>query len=246
MLSQYDPNLSPKFTEATRLLQAQKFPEAIALLENLTQEKPAVAEYWFALGIAYAANNNPQAALDPLDRACKASPRPPRACYHYGRILQGFNRHADAVAAFSAAGRNAEDSSLLSAKAESLEQLNNIVEADHAYRAALAESALRPRNSAAIQLRYSQFLIRAGKFEAALWQLEQCIRKQPFEGLAWRTKAIVLIQLDRKAEAADALEQAIAHGQRNRENLSLLSRIYLALGDKEKAESYRLEADPPR
>ena len=48
----------------------------------------------------------------------------------------------------------------------------------------------------------------------------------------------------RKEDAADALEQAIAHGERNRDNLLLLSRLYNELGNKEKAQSYKNEATP--
>ncbi|MCX6614416.1 MAG: tetratricopeptide repeat protein [Acidobacteria bacterium] len=199
---QYDPNLSPKFSESSRLLQQQRFPEAISILETLTKEKPAVGEYWFALGIAQAASGNSTASLAPLEKACTIPDRVARACYHWGRQL------------------------------------------DQAYRGALAESALRPKNSAEIQLRYSAFLIRQGKIEASLWQLDQVIRKQPFFGIAWREKAGLLMAVGRKEDAADALEQAIAHGERNRENLLLLSRLYAELGNKDKAQSYKNEATP--
>ena len=62
---QYDPNLHPKFVEATRLLQQQKLVEAIALLEALTREKPQVGEYWFALGVAQAASGSLAGSLEP-------------------------------------------------------------------------------------------------------------------------------------------------------------------------------------
>lgn len=228
----------PKFTAATTLLQQQRYSEAIEILTALTAARPTEGEYWFALGIAHAANNQPQQAIEPLSRACQSSPKPPRACYNLGRVHQQLNQHELALAAFG----TAEDSQSHTAKAQSYEALGRKREADIAYRAALAESALRPKNSAAIQLRYSQFLIQSGNPEAALWQLNQAIRKQPFEGLAWLEKTRALLELRRAAEAADALEQAIAHGQRNRENLMLLSRIYESLGDNEKARSYREEA----
>jgi tetratricopeptide (TPR) repeat protein len=241
---QYDPNLSPKFSESSRLLQQQRFPEAISILEALTREKPAVGEYWFALGIAQAASGNSTASLAPLEKACTIPDRVARACYHWGRQLQSMRRHADAIVAFDKAGKNAEDSVLLSAKAQSYEALDQPALADQAYRGALAESALRPKNSAEIQLRYSAFLIRQGKIEASLWQLDQVIRKQPFFGVAWREKAGLLMAVGRKEDAADALEQAIAHGERNRDNLLLLSRLYSELGNKEKAQSYKNEATP--
>ena len=242
---QYDPNLHPKFAEATRLLQQQKFTEAIALLEPLTRDKPQIGDYWFALGIAHAAAGNLNASIEPLRMACAAQQRPPRSCYQYGRVLQMSKRYEESVAAFLAAGKNGEDSQLLSAKAQSYEVLGKLSEADQAYRGALAESALRPKNSADIQYRYGEFLIRQNKFEASLWQLNQVLSKQPFFGPAWSGKGRVLMLLDRNADAADAIEQAIAHGERNRENLLLLGRLYALLGDDTKAELYRQEAAPP-
>lgn len=244
--SQYDPSKSPKFSEATRLLQEKKYPEAIAILEQLARDKPSEGEYWFALGLAQAANNAIPPALSALEKACAATPRPPRSCYHYGRLLQSIGRHEEAVRAFEAGGRGADDSVLLSAKAVSYEAMFQYAEADQAFRAALAESALRPANSAEVQFRYASFLIRQDKYEAALWQLSQMLRKQPFAGSAWRLKATVLITLGRNADAADSLEQAIAHGERNRQNLLMLSKLYAQLGEKDKADSYLREADPSR
>lgn len=243
---QYDPNLHPKFAEATRMLQQQNFVAAVALLEPLTRDKPQVGEYWFALGIAHAASGNIPAALEPLRTACASQPRPPRSCYQYGRVLQLSNRFAESIDAFNAAGKNGEDATLFSAKAQSHEALGQLAEADQCYRAALAESALRPKNSAEIQYRYSEFLIRQKKFEASLWQLNQVLSKQPFFGPAWSGKGRVLMLLDRNADAADAIEQAIAHGERNRDNLLLLGRLYALLGDESKAEMYQKEAAPPQ
>jgi len=239
---QFDPNSSPKFVETTRLLQQQKYTEAILILEELTRAKPTVGEYWFALGVANAANNNIPASLEPFSKACSASLRPSRACYQYGRVLQASGRHADAVLAFDAAGKNAQDSVLLTAKAQSHEALDQMSAADQAYRAALSESALRPANSAEVQLRYGVFLAGQGKFESSRWQLDQVLRKRPFLGPAWREKANVLIALERKEDAIDALEQAISHGERTRENLLLLARLCDELGDKTKAEAYRQDA----
>ena len=62
---QYDPNLHPKFVEATRLLQQQKFVEAVALLEPLTRDKPQIGDYWFALGVAQAASGSLAASSVP-------------------------------------------------------------------------------------------------------------------------------------------------------------------------------------
>lgn len=243
---QYDPNLSPKFAEALRLMQEKKYPEVIAIVTPLTKDKPKVGEYWSLLGVAYAASGDLEQAIPNLRIACDAQPRPPRACFQYGRVLHLSNRFEDALKAYGQVAKGSEDAQLHSAKAQSYEALGRAKEADQAFRAALAESALRPANSAEVQLRYGLFLYRQGTMESALWQFEQVIRKQPFWGIAWREKARALLQLEREKESAEALEQAIAHGERNRENLLLLSRLYLRLGDTAKAEDYRKEAAAPQ
>lgn len=241
LASQFNADFSPKFQQASRLMQENKFVEAIAILEDLTREKTEVAEYWHALGLAHAANNNSAAALKPLETSCQLR----RGCYTLGRLLQSQNRHADAIAAFQRAPQSEQHSELLVALARSAEITGDLVAADLAHRRALAESALRPANSAEVQVQYSRFLIRQRRFESARWQLDQSLRKKPFNGAAWRDKALVLIELDRKEEAIDALEQAIAHGERTRENLLALSRLYATIGNKEKAEEYLKEASPP-
>ncbi len=242
---QYDPNLTPKYAEALRLMQEKRFAEAIGLLKPLTVSKPSVGDYWSALGVAYAGSGDLEMAIPSLKNACGAMPRPVRACFQYGRVLHLTNRFEEALKAYEMTPKGFEDSGLHLARAQSYEALGKLREADRSYRAALAESALRPTNSAEVQLRYGVFLYRQGSMEAALWQFEQTIRKSPQWGAAWREKGRALVQLEREREAAESLEQAIAHGERNRETLLLLSRLYTRLGEAEKAEEYRQDAAKP-
>ncbi len=239
---QYDPNFTPKYGEALRLMQEKKFAEAIGVLKPLTASKPGVGEYWSALGVAYVGSGDVEMAIPSFKKACEAVPRPVRACFQWGRALHLTNRFEDALKAFAMTPKGSEDSGLHLARAQSYEALGRLPEADRSYRAALAETALRPANSAEVQLRYGVFLYRQGSMEAALWQFEQTIRKSPQWGAAWKEKGRTLLQLEREREAAEALEQAIAHGERNREALLLLSRLYARLGEAAKAEEYRQDA----
>jgi protein O-GlcNAc transferase len=241
---QFNPDFSPKFQQASKLMRENKFAEAIALLEELHREKPASTEYNFALGLAHAASDNKMKAMPYLDTACRAKPSTTRACLYYGRLLQTLGRHKEAVEAFETVPQVGQSSDYFTDLALSHERLSNFRAADSAYRAALSESALRPANSAEVQLLYARFLLRQGRWESALWQLNQSLRKKPFNGQTWREKATALIQLDRKEEAADSLEQALTHGERTKENLLLLSKLFQALGHKDKAEEYRKEAQP--
>ncbi len=242
---QFDPRYSPKFAEATRQVEQRNYAAARVVLEELTQDQPQVGDYWHLLGVTLAATGELKAAESALEKACRAEQKPARACYQWGRVLQASGRHEAALQAFAAGPRGGIDAATLTARALSLEALGRYREADDAYRAALAESALRPRNSAEIQQTYASFLIRQRQWEQALWQLRQVLRKQPFAGEAWLQQGGVLVELGRLSEAVDSLEQALAHGQRNRSNLRFLSDIYSRLGDSEKAERYRREAAPP-
>lgn len=243
LLCQFDPTYSPQYGEALRLMQQQRLSEAALILEALTRGQPAVSNYWHALGLLRASQGQAGPALTALEKACLGLSPPRLACAEWGRLLQRLGRHREAIAAFHRSPRHDADSQTLADRALSLEALGEFRAADHDFRAALAECALRPKQSASLQLLYAQFLMRRQQWEPALWQLRQTLRKQPFLGMAWLEQATVLLFLQRREEAADSLEQALAHGQRTRENLLLLSRVYREMGDLDKAESYRKEAN---
>jgi tetratricopeptide (TPR) repeat protein len=52
-------------------------------------------------------------------------------------------------------------------------------------------------------------LLASGKYEEALEQLEQVIRSDPEDAIAYSNKAMILLPLQRYQEALDACEQAI-------------------------------------
>lgn len=241
---QFNPDFSPKFQQASQLMRENRFAEAITLLEDLLRDKPASTEYNFALGLAHAASGNKPRALPYLHTACNTKPTTTRACVYYGRLLQSLGRHKEAVAAYDLTPSVGLTSEVHADRAVSHEFLGNLQAADADYRSALSESALRPANSAEVQLLYAKFLARQGKLESALWQLNQSLRKKPFNGAAWKEKAVTLIELGRNEEAVDALEQALSHGERTKANLLILSKLFQSLGDQAKADEYRKEAQP--
>lgn len=224
-------------------MEAGQFAAAIPALEKAARAHPEKPEFVRAYGAAVAASGDLEGALPHLERACRLRPRLALACFQYGRTLYFLNRFDLALQAYEDA-QAAQDmgATLYSARAQALEALGRSEEADLEYRKALADSALRAAQSADIQLKYGLFLYRRGMVEAALWQYEQAIRKTPHIGVLWREKARALLQLGREGEAAKALEQALAHGERKKENVLLLSRLYERLGEAQKAETLRREA----
>jgi predicted Zn-dependent protease len=242
---QFDPALSPKYAEGLKALREQKYTAAVPIFEALTNTRPEVPDYWLGLGTALASANRLTDSLPALERACNVQPQIPMACLTYGRVLHATRRHAEAIQVLERASRHSESALLYATKAAAHEALGQWMEADRAYRAALAENALRPAQSAETQLRYALFLVRRQQAEAALWQFKQVIQKKPHWGAAWLEQARTLASLNRIPEAADSLEQAIAHGERRKDTLLALSELYTALGDRTKADSYRQEAQGP-
>ena len=248
------PRSSPVFAYPQNALSMQAYKEGLRALEQkqillaidgfrrAAKEKPENAEYQRAFGVTLASNGDVELAVEPLEKSCLLDARLPEACFQYGRVLAQLNRHEIALAAYERAMLRGEVAVIFAARAQSLEILNRTRQADEAYRAALSESALREEQSAQVQIRYSAFLSRQSLFDAALWQLAQAIRKRPLNGTAWREKARILAELDRTPDAIQAMEQALSHGERNKQNLLFLASLHARQGNAVKAAQVRDEA----
>jgi tetratricopeptide (TPR) repeat protein len=251
ILALSQPSPQKLYQEGTAAFEAGDFARAEALYQQALRGKPAELEFARALGASIASQGRFADALPHLERACRhttpALPNRGVACYQWGRTLYFLQRPADAIEAYGMARQASPfTAQMYLGRAQALDALGQVKEADYDYRHALAESALRNPESAVIQLAYGNFLARQGNHEAALWQFDQAIRKTPHEQRLWQEKAKSLLALGRAREAADALERALAHGSRNRETMLLLSRVYQGLGQNEKAQSYLDEANGKR
>lgn len=230
-----------RFDEAMRLLRENQFLNAASILEGLGTEFPERLEVQLNLGQAYSAAGQFEKALPPLRRVCEFKDFDPKACFLLGRVYFVLHRYEESLATYQRAATVSSGATLDVAMAETLEALGRGAEASLSFRAALAESSLRHAESARVQVRYGQFLARQGNWESALWQYAQAVKKQPLWGQAWLEKARALEQVERWEDAADAYEQAIAHGERNRENVTRLASIYGRLGKGEKAKALLAE-----
>ncbi len=248
LLALSQPSPQKLYQEGTAAFEAGDFARAEALYQQALRGKPAELEYARALGASIASQSRFGEALPYLEKACRQStpalPNRGLACYQWGRTLHYLQRYADAVEAYGLARQAAPfTAQMYFGRAQALDALGQLKEADYDYRHALAESALRLNESAVIQLAYGNFLARQGNHEAALWQFDQGIRKLPHEQRLWQEKAKSLLALGRDREAAESLERALAHGARNRETVLLLSRVYQKLGQNDKARIYSDEAN---
>ncbi len=233
------------YQEGNHAFQASQFEVAVAKFRAAVNLRPDNPEFRRALGAALASQRRFVDALPHLERACRTAPPLALACYQWGRTLFFLNRPAEALAAYElAAGSRAVEGRLHSARAQALDALGRHAEAAAEFRLALAEAALRPKESAETQLQYANFLARRGQHEAALWQFRQALRKTPFSSSLWEEQAKSQLALDRLTDAAESLEQALAHGPRKRDLVLLLAAVYARLGDEAKARTLLSEAGP--
>lgn len=244
LLLAWQLNPQQRFDESLRLFRIQRYAESAAILERMDQEFPGNLDINRLLGQAQASAGYFEKAIAPLELICSQKEAERQSCYLLGRVLTSLKRYDAALAALKRAEINGAGAQIDVAKAEIFEAQGRFPEASAAYRSGLAEATLRHAESARVQVRYGQYLIRRGDVAAALWQFQQAINKQPLWGQAWQEKAMALEKLDRFEDAADAWEQTIAHGERTRENLTRLAALYDRLNQKDKAQALREELKP--
>jgi Tfp pilus assembly protein PilF len=247
LLALSQPSPQKLYLDGTAAFEAGDYARAESLYALALKGKPAEIEYLRAYGASLGAQGKFDAALQPLETACRQSapslPNRGLACYQWGRTLFHLRRYEDSLRAFDFAKESAPPTAqMYSARAQALDALGRAKEADADFRQALAESALRTPESAGIQLLYGNFLARQGLHDAAIWQFEQAIRKTPFNERLWEEKAKSLLALGQERLAVEALERALSHGVRKRETVLLLARVYQHLGQPEKAKAYLEEA----
>lgn len=255
LLALSQPSPQKLYQEGTAAFEAGDFVRAETLYRQALRGEPATLEFERALGATIASQGRFGEAIPHLEKACRQSmpPLPNRglACYQWGRTLFYMQKPAEALEAYRMAKQAAPfTAQMYLGRAQALDALGQVKEADLEFRHALSESALRAQESAQIQLVYGNFLARQGKHDAAIWQFEQALRKAPFDQRIWQEKAKSLLAMGREKEAAEALERALAQGtasgSRNRETVLLLGRVYQRLGQADKARRFLDEADGKR
>jgi Flp pilus assembly protein TadD len=92
-----------KYDEAVRLLDQERYPEGIALLEQVTVDAPNVTAPFINLGIAQSRAGRVEDAEASLKRALALSPRHPLAFNELGMLYRKTGRFAEARASYERA-----------------------------------------------------------------------------------------------------------------------------------------------
>jgi protein O-GlcNAc transferase len=228
---------NPDYEAAVKLIESGRQVQAVPLLQALVQAEPKNAQYWKALGVAYAGMGDTQSAVDPFGKACELNQRVPDVCYYFGRALYVQNRFEEALlpltkAVFSDKVRARAETAL----AECYEALGRQDEAEIRYREAIK------RNDEALEralTAYARFLIRAGRTEESLVPLERALKRNPLSVEAHYQIARAYFQMEKLSEAQEHLERAVQLQPRMAPPRVLLARLYRRLGrvaDAEKEE----------
>lgn len=220
------------------LLEQGRAAEAVPLLKEASGKSPQNAQYWKALGVAYASMNELRDSIEPFRQACSLDPKLLDACYYYGRNLYGTDRYEDALAPLEKAlAADAVKGRAESAIGQCLQALGRPEAAEKRFLAAVAR---RDRAEQMARLAYGQFLIRQGRATEAVELLRPA--QQPESPEVSYELGLALSQSGHLEEAAAALQRAVRLSPRKSATRLLLAKVYRRLGRVPEAESEEMAA----
>ena len=227
------PTADELYRRGTEAFRRGQFDEAVQLLTQAAQGNPKSAQMWKALGVAYAASANYEAAVEPFRQACTLDSKLADACYYYGRNLYALNRFEPALEAFRKAPKDAR---VTLAIAQAHEARGSTKDAESMFRKAIEEGS-SPNADYDPQLHYAVFLYRLGRTAEALAPAEAALKRHPRSGRAHFEVGRIHFALGHLDKAATTLEGAVQFGHGAPAHL-LLGKTYMRLGKADAAEPH--------
>ena len=248
------------------LLQQNKIPESIAVLEALLARVPDFAHARVDLARAYRRDGRAAQAREEVRRVLAAIPRHPHAWLAYGDVLVDLEQYADARVAFERAGFADPKRALIEAATAALvaddrktsEQIfRKILQEDASHVAALcglaalslaadravdAERLLRHAldQSAHLPLAWrglGQALLTLGRLDEAQEAARRLVKIEPENPQSWIIIAAVATRLMRQEEALEAYEQAARLKPEEARLRMSIGHIYKTLGRRSESEA---------
>jgi len=202
------------------LLEEHRTLEAIPHFQRAAELDPGNAQYWKALGVAFAATGDYRGSLEPFRQACTRNEKLTDVCYYSGRAYYASDRYREAIPPLEKALRLDP----LKARAEAgiaqcLEALGQDREAEHRFRSALR----RTDGSLNIaRIAYGRFLVHQGRATEAIPILEAA--QSPESPDAHYQLALAFFQADRIAQSIPPLERVLQLDPQNEAARLLLDR----------------------
>lgn len=236
LLALQSPVQGPDYQRGVELFEKGQLQAALPFLTRATETYPRDARTWKALGVAYAAQRLYDLAEAPFRRACELDPHLDDACYFYARALYALDRFEPSLQVLKgAAARDPRSWKISLATAEALEALGQSQEAEKEFRSSLS---LVRNNDPAPGVAYGLFLIRQGRFEAAVAPLEEVLKRFPGSAGAHIQLGRVLLEQANVAGAILHFEQAVSVQPDSAQAHLLLGKSYVRAGRAREAQPH--------
>lgn len=226
------PPAEDAYQRGVGLLAQGRPDQAVPSLRDAVRLAPKNAQYWKALGVAFASMNQLRDSTEPFRQACTLDPELLDACYYLGRNLYALDQYEQALVPL----RQAFEHDAVKGRAEAaigqcLEALGRDQQAETHYRAAVARGD-RARQQARIA--YGRFLVRQGRATEALPVLQAAQEPASYE--ASYEIGLAYMQSDHLDDAVRALRRATELDSRQSAARLLLAKVYRRLGRDSEAE----------
>lgn len=197
---------------------------ALRLLEAMISEKePPSPAFEFILGNTYYSAGNNEKAEASYNNAVKRYPTFLRAWSNLGVLYYSTQKYPDAVRCFARCiALGDRDPMTFGLMAYSLEQEQQVVQAEMAYMQALAGDPTNPDWLEGLLRIY----IEGKQYGRAEWLIKDLIKQRPKETRFWLAHANILIAQNRRLEAIALLEVSLGAGVAGQSEIMLLADLY--------------------
>ncbi|MBI5280463.1 MAG: tetratricopeptide repeat protein [Candidatus Solibacter usitatus] len=200
------PEAREAYQRGSSLIGQGRAAEALPHFQRAAGLDPANAQYWKAVGVAFASMELLHDSIEPFSKACKLAPGLEDACYYLGRNLYATDRYREALTPLATALRvDPVKGRAETAMAQCREALGEERAAEAGFRAALARRDAAQQQAS---IGYGRFLIRQGRAPEAVRLLEAA--QQPESAESRYVLGLAYSQSGRIREAVAALERAVA------------------------------------
>jgi tetratricopeptide (TPR) repeat protein len=192
---------------AISLLNENKQQEAVPVLEQLTQQRPADANAWALLGSAYELSGNEQKSLDAYRASVAADPSNPDRYLDYARLLMDLDRYDEAAQIVQTGIAHSTDPYALDIRKGSIQMLQG----DYAEARMTFQNAIEQHPE--ISLGYyalAQCDLKDGHAQDAETVLNNALIKAPTDAKIYFLNGVVLSQLGKNDQALASLKRSIA------------------------------------